>query len=306
MKIRARALFFIGLVAAVISFIAYLFLTSDLALLEPKGTIADRQKELLVFATLLSLVVIVPVYLLAIFIGVRYRESNKKAKYTPDHDHSKTLETFWWGIPITIIFILSVITWNTSHSLDPFKPLAAAKSTKTIQVVALQWKWLFIYPEENIASVNYLRIPEDTPVKFQITADAPMNSFWIPQLGGQIYAMPGMATELHLMAENSGTYDGYSANISGEGFAHMRFIAESTSQTDYEKWVEDAKSQPASLSMATYGTLKQPGIEEEIKAYADVNTGLFSSIINSYMTHTSNSQDKPSSEQHNDQHGGNH
>ena len=177
----------------------------------------------MIFAALLSLVVVIPVFAMTIYIVWRYRESNQKAKYSPDWDHNSKVETIWWLIPTLLIVVLSVVTWNSSHSLDPFKPIKSSVKPLRVQVIALQWKWLFIYPEQGVASTNILELPVDRPINFEVTADAPMNSFWIPQLGGQIYAMAGMSTQLHLMASEAGTYAGASANLSGKGFAKMKF-----------------------------------------------------------------------------------
>jgi len=304
MKQTLRTVFFASLAVATFGLMAYLFISNDLTLLEPRGIIAGQQKGLLVFAALLSLVVILPVYALTITIALRYRENNKKAKYSPDHDHSRTLETLWWGIPIAIILVLSVITWKTTHSLDPFKPLASEKKPLTIQVVALQWKWLFIYPEQKIATVNYFQIPEDTPIKFQITSDAPMNSFWIPQLGGQIYAMSGMTTELNLMADNPGKYDGYSANISGTGFADMKFVAESSTEQDFSNWVSNKKFSGYVLNQSTYDSLSKPSTEVESSSYVLEKSDMFSSIVNKYMSHGANDETENSYISNHSEHGG--
>jgi cytochrome o ubiquinol oxidase subunit 2 len=197
--------------------------TVNIEVFNPKGSIAEKQRNLIIFASLLSLLVIIPVYILTFTFLFKYRETNKKARYTPDWDHNRIYETIWWGIPIAVILLLSIVTWNSTHALDPYKPLSSSEKPLDIQVVALQWKWLFIYPEQNVATVNYVQIPVNRPVTFTITSDAPMNSLWIPQLGGQIYAMSGMSTQLHLIANHAGSYNGSSANISGEGFAGMRF-----------------------------------------------------------------------------------
>lgn len=196
------------------------------AVLQPAGPIAHKERSLMLTATLLGLAVIIPVYILTVLITLKYRVENKHAKkYQPTWDHSRVLETVWWAIPIAIIAVLSVIAWQSSYALDPFKPLASKAKPLNIQVVALDWKWLFIYPGQQVASVNELQLPVGRPVSLQITSDSVMNSFWLPRLSGQIYAMPGMSTELHLMADSGGTYDGASANISGSGFAGMAFTA---------------------------------------------------------------------------------
>src|SRR5580704_9505452 len=187
--------------------------------LNPKGMIAAQEINIMMISLVLMLLIVVPVIILSFVFAWRYRESNTSANYQPEWAHSVKLEIIWWTIPIIIVGILAWITFKTSHSLDPFKPIAVNnKKTMTIQVLALQWKWLFIYPEQNIATVNYVQFPANVPVKFEITSNGPMNSFLIPELGGQIYAMAGMKTQLHLVADKPGNYSGFSSNFSGEGF----------------------------------------------------------------------------------------
>jgi cytochrome o ubiquinol oxidase subunit 2 len=272
----------IGITAAVI----FYFQTTNISLLQPKGTIANQQYDLLVFASVLSLIVVIPVFTMLIVFSWKYRASNKKAKYTPNWDSNKKAEAVWWGVPIILIIILSIVTWNTTHSLDPYKPLSSSTPPVNVQVVSLQWKWLFIYPDYGVATVNYLQIPEQTPINFTITSDAPMNSFWIPDLGGQIYAMAGMQTKLHLMADGTGTYRGISNNISGEGFSDMVFSVQSTSKTDFSSWVESTKNTTNVLSEETYNKLALPSIEESTTTFSDVQPGLYTTILNKYMNHS--------------------
>jgi cytochrome o ubiquinol oxidase subunit 2 len=228
----------------------------------------------------------VPVFALTFYIAWKYRASNKKARYTPDWDHHTGIEALWWAIPLALITILSVITYKTSHELDPFRPIASDKKPLTVQVVALQWKWLFIYPEQNIASVNFVQFPEDRPVNFQITSDAPMNSFWIPQLGGQMYAMSGMNTKLHLIADEPGTFRGSSANISGEGFSDMVFSAKATSEAEFDEWVREVKEDTDYLDMSAYGELAEPDIPKEVLYYGSVERSLYDKVVDSYMPHS--------------------
>jgi len=281
--LKYKVLFLVILLGGFVALLIWLTAGSTVAILQPKGVIAQQQRDLLIFATLLSMVVIVPVYVLTIMIAIRYRKGNKKATYTPDWDHSRKLETVWWGVPIAIILILSVVTWRSSHALDPFKPLSSNRTPVTIQVVALEWKWLFIYPEQNIATVNYIQFPENTPVNFVITADAPMNSFWIPELGGQIYAMNGMKTKLHLQANQTGTFKGSSANLSGEGFAAMKFIAEATSQSDFYKWVQNGQKALGTLDRKQYAELSKPTKDVSARFYDNVDSSLYDSIVMKYM-----------------------
>lgn len=278
-----------------------------IALFQPAGTIAAQQRDLMVFTAILSLFVIIPVFVLLGFILWRFRDGNVKAKYRPNWDGSKKLETIWWGIPLIIITILAVVTFKTSHSLDPFKELSSSKEPMTIQVVALEWKWLFIYPNDDIATVNYVQIPVDTPIKFKITSDAAMNSFWIPQLGGQIYAMAGMETQLHLMADKAGTYDGSSANISGEGFSGMKFKVVASSEAEWESWHMKAHKSPDVLTKDTYAKLAKPTKNEPVSLYSSVDDNLFSGIIMKYMdTHSSTDNSQTHEEATADHHTGGH
>lgn len=281
---RKYKLFILAILAVAAVLLVLLFMNrSNFAVLNPEGTIASQQRDLLVFASALSLIVIVPVFFLIFFIAWKYRDSNTKAKYSPNWDHDHKLEFIWWAIPIVLIVILAIVTWVSSHNLDPYKPLASNKKPVTIQVVALEWKWLFIYPEQKIATVNYVEFPEKTPVNFQITADAPMNSFWIPKLGGQVYAMAGMQTKLHLMADREGVYDGSSSNISGEGFAGMRFKARSSSQANFERWVENVQHSPNKLSTSEYKKLAKQSKNHPQTLYASFESGLYDTVMMKYM-----------------------
>lgn len=283
MKIKHKfAFFFLTTIAVLLFIILYPYaLNSDV--LDPKGIVALKERNLMYIASLLMLIVVIPVFILTFAVCLRYRASNKSAEYSPNWDHDILAESIWWGFPLFIIIILSIVTWKSSHELDPYKPLVQTKVTPIkIQVVALQWKWLFIYPDQKIASLNYLQFPEQTPLDFEITADAPMNSFWIPQLGGQIYAMPGMNTQLHLMAQEVGEFRGSSANISGEGFAHMHFIAHSSSEEEFDTWVKSVAASPNALNMEEYLKLAKPSINEET-FYSLEDLNLYQQIIMQFM-----------------------
>lgn len=251
--------------------------------LDPKGVIALAEKNLIVTTTLLMLIVVIPVFILTFFFAWRYRASNTKATYAPDWHSNKILEVVWWAIPSAIILVLAIITWKSSHDLDPFKPLDVAPPPITIQVVALNWKWLFIYPEQNIAIVNFVQFPEDVPIKFQITADAPMNSFWIPRLAGQIYAMAGMETNLYLMATEAGEYAGLSSNYSGFGFSGMKFVAKASSQTEFDEWVDTVRQSRSVLGFGEYEELAQKSKNNPVTHYSSVVQGLYDTIIKKFM-----------------------
>ena len=264
--------------------INYYFKNSNFAVLNPAGNIGQSERHIMFLALILSLFVIIPVFCLTLLIVLRYRETNHKAKYSPEWDHSRVLETIWWVIPSIIILILSVITWTSSHQLDPARAINSTTKTLKIQVIALDWKWLFLYPEQNIASVNYLEIPTDTPVEFEITSDAPMNSFWIPQLGGQIYAMPGMSTHLNLMANKVGSYRGLSANISGAGFSGMTFTTRAISNDEFSAWVSSTQHLVTKFTQAEYDLLAQPSQNNKIAFYTDSDTALYDRVVMKYMT----------------------
>lgn len=261
---------------------------NDIAVLQPMGIIASQQRDLLILATLLMLVIVIPVFVLTFFIAWKYRADNPKAKYTPEWDHNLKLESLWWGFPCAIILVLAVVAWNSSHDLDPYRPISSSVSSEKplrVQVVALQWKWLFIYPDQQIASVNELRLPTNAPVSFEITADAPMNSFWIPQLGGQVYAMAGMTTRLHLMADKPGTFYGSSANLSGEGFSAMHFETKATSKADFEQWILSTKTSSAMLDQQAYQVLAKPDVLKTSLVYSSVDQDLYDTVVMKYMGH---------------------
>jgi cytochrome o ubiquinol oxidase subunit II len=275
----------LGLAAiSLIGLAIWYFGSFNVAVLDPKGLIGQQEKGLVIFALLLSLIVVVPVFVMLFGFAWKYRASNPKpAKYSPSWDHNSVLEAIWWLVPTVLIVILSVVAWRSSHELDPFKPLQASAKPVNIQVIALDWKWLFIYPQQGVASVNYITLPEKTPVNFTITADAPMNSFWIPQLGGQIYAMPGMSTELHLQADQTGKYRGSSANISGEGFAGMTFTAQAVSRSDFDQWVTSAKQSGSKLDLQSYNRLAQPSQNNPPAYYALADQNIYNVVVMKYM-----------------------
>lgn len=249
----------------------------------PKGIIALKERNLLFIIQILMLLVIIPVYVLTFIFSWKYSVNNPKEKYDPDLVDNKIAEYIWWGLPFIMVMIVAYLAWTRTYELDPFKPLESNKKPVTIQVVALQWKWLFIYPEEKIASLNFLQFPEQTPINFEITADAPMNSFWIPGLGSQIYAMPKMKTKLHLMADKVGDFRGCSANISGEGFAGMHFIARASTDTDYQEWVKSVKQSTKALNREEYDKLAAPSKDNPQEIYDLKDDTLFDQIIMKFM-----------------------
>lgn len=270
------------MLGGVLSLMAFAAGDATPVLLDTHGSVATAERNTLYFAVLVMLIIILPVFGLLLFISLRYREGNKLARYSPDWASNRTLETIWWGVPIIIILVLSVVAWQTSHSLDPFRPLESDKKALQIQVVALQWKWLFLYPDSRVASVGEFAMPINTPVEFTITSDAPMNSFWIPQLGGQIYAMAGMSTKLHLDADKAGDYRGVSANISGEGHSEMTFTARAMTDNGYASWIDNAKTSKVTLDSAEYEQLRLPSRRDSVASYKLSTGELYDSIIARY------------------------
>lgn len=250
----------------------------------PKGIIALSQKDLIVTTTILMLIVVIPVFVLLASFTWRYRATNMKATYSPEWSGSVILESIWWAIPTAIIAALGIITWFSTQALDPYKPIVSNVVPITIEVVALDWKWLFIYPDYNMATVNFVQFPKDTPINFKITGDSgAMNSFWIPQLAGQIYAMPGMNTKLHLMASETGEYRGLSANYSGLGFSGMRFMAKASSQQEFDIWVDEVRQSPTALSLDEYTVLQKKSKNNPTSTYFAVEENLYGKIIMKYM-----------------------
>jgi len=261
----------------------------DTVVLNPSGDIAAQQAKLLVASTLLMLLIIVPVIILTLLFAWRYRKNNTSAKYDPDWDHSTMLELVIWGAPLLIIIAIGLLTWVGTHLLDPYRPLQRLDANRPlpinakplqVQVVALDWKWLFIYPEQGIAAVNELVTPVDVPVQFSITASTVMNSFYIPALAGQIYAMPGMDTKLNAVINKPGEYEGLSANYSGAGFSHMRFKYHGVSAADFDNWVKKTKAGGGDLNRAGYLELEKPSERDPVRRYGVVASGLYDAILN--------------------------
>lgn len=264
------------------------------ALLDPKGLVGVREKELIITALVLMLIVVIPVILMTIYFSYKYRASNTDVEYTPEWSHSTKIEIVVWTIPIIIIAILAVITWRSTHELEPSTPLDSDIEPMTIEVVSLDWKWLFIYPEHDIATVNYVAFPKDVPVKFKITSDNIMNSFFIPRLGSQIYAMPGMVTRLHLIANHEGEYKGMSASYSGEGFSHMKFTAHALPDVSaFEDWVNEVKAQPKVLrDFNDYHALATPSENVPVTYFSHVPDDLFHSVVMQFMGSLNMSDDE--------------
>ncbi|WIH03939.1 ubiquinol oxidase subunit II [Xanthomonas translucens pv. graminis] len=265
---------------------ALLLAGCDAAILNPKGQIGHDEKTLLITSVVLMLLVVIPVIVMTLAFAWRYRASNTKARYEPNWSHSTAIEVVVWSIPCMIILVLAVLTWRSSHALDPYKPLDSKVKPITIEAVALDWKWMFIYPEQGIATVNEIAFPVDTPLNFRITSDTVMNSFFIPHLGTQIYAMAGMETKLHLIANAPGDYFGLSANYSGHGFSKMGFTAHATDRAGFDAWVAKVKAAPKALDQAEFQILaanRNDKAPYPVTYYASVQDGMFKSLIHKYM-----------------------
>ena len=260
----------------------------NMVLLDAPGDIARQQGNLIIVSTLLMLIIIVPVISLTLFFAWRYRASNKAATYKPDWDHSLQLELVIWAAPLLIIIALGAITWISTHTLDPYRPLdriaedrpvPAGTEPLVVEVVALDWKWLFLYPEQGIATVNELAAPVDRPIRFKLTSSTVMNAFYVPALAGMIYTRPGMQTELNAVMGTPGDYEGFSSNYSGAGFSGMRFRFHALDQAGFDEWVATARAGDK-LDRETYLALEKPSEREPARHFGQVEGGLYEAILN--------------------------
>jgi cytochrome o ubiquinol oxidase subunit 2 len=260
-----------------------------MVVMAPSGDIALQQRDLIIISTVLMLLIIIPVIFLTLFFAWKYRQANTDATYDPEWHHSTRLEVVIWSAPLVIIIALGAVTWISTHKLDPYRPLDRIDSTTplsqdvkplTVEVVALDWKWLFFYPELGIATVNEMAAPVNRPINFKITSAAVMNSFFIPALAGQIYAMPGMETKLHAVINKPGEFEGLSANYSGAGFSHMRFKFHGLDQAGFDQWVQKAKSDGSALGRPEYLELAKPSERVPVRYFSTVDNGLYNAVLN--------------------------
>lgn len=268
------------------SFIAALFILSgcDLALFNPKGEIAEYEKWLLIFSALVMLIVIVPCVIMAVVFPWWYRESNKKATYKPEWKESKTLEKFLWGVPIAIIAVLVFITIQSTIDLNPKKPIQSDKEQLVIEVVSMDWQWLFIYPEEGIATINSIYVPVDRPLKFKLTSQTVMNAFYIPQIGTQLDVMSGMENILHLIVNEPGVYQGASYGFSGAGYSDMKFKVHGVSDTEFNEWVSTQQSLDKPMDWAQYQAfVKEQPIKAPAQYFHPVEKGLYLRVISQFL-----------------------
>lgn len=261
----------------------------DAVILSPAGEVARQQRNLILQSTGLMLLIIVPVIVLTLFFARKYRQGNKDAVYDPEWHHSTQLEVAIWSAPLAIIIALGAITWLSTHTLDPYRQLTHADSAHpfppsakrlNIQVVALDWKWLFFYPDLNIATVNEVAAPVDTPISFKLTSATVMNSFFVPALAGQIFTMAGMETQLHAVINREGVYKGFSANYSGSGFSRMDFNFRGLTPAGFDRWVAQAKQSGKRLDRAAYEQLAQPSEAVPVIYFASYENGLYNAILN--------------------------
>ncbi|WP_066272275.1 ubiquinol oxidase subunit II [Hydrogenophaga palleronii] len=264
---------------------------SQLVVLNPAGDIAAQQGQLIVIATVLMLLIIVPVIFLTLLFAWRYRQNSRHAEtdYAPDWDHSTKLELVIWAVPLMIIIALGALTWITTHKLDPYRPLDRISSAKplptnvkplVVEVVSLDWKWLFVLPEQGIASVNELAAPVDRPIHFKLTSSSTMNAFYVPDLAGMIYTMPGMQTELNAVINKPGVFHGMSSHYSGSGFSGMTFKFHGLSEEGFEQWVEKARAGGKVLSREAYLELAKPSEREPVALFASVDDSLYQRVLN--------------------------
>lgn len=262
---------------------------SKAVVLNPAGDVAAQQGQLVVTATLLMLIIIVPVIALTLLFAWKYRQSNTEAEYEPEWHHSTTLELVIWTVPLLIIIALGALTWIGTHKLDPYRPLDRIDAHRPVpadvkplevQVVAMDWKWLFFYPEQGIATVNEVAAPVDRPILFKLTATSTMNAFYVPDLAGMIYAMPGMQTELNAVINKAGVYNGMASHSSGPGFSGMTFKFHGLNDGDFAQWVQKAKTEGKPLDSQAYLALAKPSQRDPVQRFASVEKDLYDKVLN--------------------------
>ena len=260
----------------------------DLVLLDPAGDVAMQQGELIIYATVLMLIIILPVMALTVFFSFHYRASNKKARFEPNWDHSVSLEIIVWALPLAIIICLAGLTWVATHRLEPYndlrrispeKPISADVTPLTIQVVSLNWKWVFIYPEQGIATVNEIATVVDRPVEFKLTSATVMNAFYIPDFAGMIYTMAAMETELNGVLNEPGEYRGFASHYNGPGFSYMDFTVHALDETGFQEWVSTVREADQTLDRDSYVALEAPTIDHAVTYYSDVDADLWRRIL---------------------------
>ena len=265
--------------AALLAPFAMLLSGCDRGILDPVGPVGQAEKTILINSTAIMLAIIIPTMIATVAFAWWFRRGNKKATYLPDWEYSGAIEMVVWGIPVLTIMLLGGITWIGSHDLEPSKPLDSPVKPVEVQVVSLDWKWLFIYPEQGVATVNQLVVPAGTPVSYKLTSATVWNVFFVPQFGTMIYTMPRMTTRLHLQADRPGAYDGLSAHFSGDGFPGMQFKAEVLPPDQFAVWAQGARGQGGTLDARAYAELSKPSSYVKPMTYGAVAPGLFDAIV---------------------------
>ena len=286
MKLFSRIIIFLFILFDVFLFFKVLLNGHTLTVLNPTGLRALQERDLIFLIGGIGVTIIIIVLITAFSIAWKYREGNNvKKEYVPNMQRGAWYYVLLWMFPLSVVLLFSVIVWKSTHALDPYKPIASQTKPLTIEVVALRWKWLFIYPQKHIATVNYIQFPVHTPVTFLLTADdAPMNSFWIPALSGQMYSMTGMETQLHILSDKAGTFNGSAAEISGQGFAGMKFVAEARSTEDFTQWVHSIQQTSKPLDAMSYAQLLKPSENNPAAFYSPVDKNLYNMIMMKYMS----------------------
>jgi cytochrome o ubiquinol oxidase subunit II len=259
--------------------VAPLVLTAcQAAVLDPQGAIGAAEKMLLIDSLVIMLAIVLPTIAATFLFAWWYRASNTRAKFLPDFTYSGQLELILWAIPILVIVLLGGVIWIGSHELDPAKPLASKTPPLDVQVVSLDWKWLFIYPDQRIASVNQLVLPTGVPIHFYLTSSSVMNAFFVPQLGSMIYAMNGMTTQLNLQADAPGTFLGLSSHFSGDGFPGMHFDVHAVPAEQFTAWIKTTRNSGPTLDPASYATLARQSMNVVPFTYRSTAPELFQQI----------------------------
>ena len=277
---RKNGLVFIGLSALGVA--GFLGGCSQIVLLDPKGPIGQGERFVILAAIALMLIVVVPVFVMSFLFSRRYRASNTAATYAPKWSYSAKIDLVIWLVPFGIVTVLGILAWRGTHHLNPYKPIDPGITPIRIEAVSLDWKWLFIYPDHRIATVNQLVFPANVPLSFRLTSGTVMTSFFIPQLGSQIYAMAGMQTRLHLLADEPGTYVGQNQQFSGRGFADMNFKAIAVPREQFDAWVQKIKQSPEKLDLARYEEIEKPSTDYPVVFFSWVKADLFEHIIRQF------------------------
>ena len=282
---RNRSILYVILwILVLVILFATLLKGADIRMLNPKGMVAQGELGLMVYSTVVLLAITVPTLFFLYFFAWKYRESNTKAVYNPNKRHGKFFAFCLWAIPVAFMLVLAPVMWIGTHELAPQKSIASSSKTLTVQVIAQRWKWLFIYPEQHIATVNFVQVPVNTPVEFDLTADdSPMSSFWVPHWGGQLYAMTGMTNKLNLIPTTTGDSEGSSAEINGKGFAGMKFTARASSQQNFDDWVLQVKQSPSVLDVVEYERLLKPSENNPVVYYSKADVDLYDTVVMKYM-----------------------